>query len=587
MTLCLSLMLASGWTISTAANVLEPLERLVIQAQHWLHPTPGFKAPITVIAIDEAALTRHGQMPWNRQLFARLLDRLRLAGATVVGIDVAFTEPSVPAADAALAAALRGMPTVLPAFVAYAGAGGEALQVVEPLPALARASAGLGSVQITRHQQTQIWEIEPYQDVLGDRLPSFPVALAAAYRGAAWSTPRPGPLWRQDPWLIRFRGPANTVPRLSVVDVLGTPPQSLGLRGRAVLVGAMAAGLPDTNFAVPDMRGGPMSGVEVFANALDNLLQDGFWRRLGMPPFVTLMGLLAIGPGWWLFDAGAWSRHRHLVWVGASSLWIALAIAAFGLGIWLEVVPVLGFLFSCYFGGTVIERAYLVRSRHQLLERYASDLAVESQRQRARLEGELHDGLQQLMLAMDRELRQIRRALQTPERAEERVERARDIANQAIDEIKRIRQDLLPPVLRREGLEGALQSLGRDVAARSGMLVSVEQVDWVRLPMELEVELYWLIKEALNNAEKHAQASAIRIRLARTGQSAFIEVFDDGRGFAPPDLSIPPAGGEHSGLHRMWLKMRGRGGDMRIASGPGGGSRVCFILPCAALAKRT
>ena len=75
--------------------------------------------------------------------------------------------------------------------------------------------------------------------------------------------------------------------------MLEPPAPPADLRGKIVLVGATAIGLPDTNFAVPDMRGGPMAGVEVDAHALENALAGGFFRR---PSELALgLWLLALG----------------------------------------------------------------------------------------------------------------------------------------------------------------------------------------------------------------------------------------------------------------------------------------------------
>jgi signal transduction histidine kinase len=266
---------------------------------------------------------------------------------------------------------------------------------------------------------------------------------------------------------------------------------------------------------------------------------------------------------------------------------VALAVVAFWGGVWLELVPVLGLLASCYFVGLAAERGALLRSRNQLLERYASDLATESRRQRERLEGELHDGVQQLLVALGRELRQIRRAIATPEKLEGRVERMEDIADQLVGEIQRVRRDLLPPALRREGFERAAATYLEELGARENLATVLERDGWEPLAQELEVELYWLVREALTNAAKHAQAQTLTLRLLRVGAEACVEVADDGRGFTPPDLAVPPTGIEHSGLHRMWLRMRGRGGDLEVVSAPGEGTTLRFRLPLGMALERS
>lgn len=609
-----SLGLAAAWTLAASLGAFEPLERLTVRARYLVRPLPGFTAPVTVVAIDERSLAAHGKMPWPRETFAALVDRVRARGARVVGIDVAFNEPAEhPGADAKLAAAIRAVPTVLPTFLAYAGATGGRLTAIAPIPVLRDASVGQGSVQLATYQQAEPWELQPYQNALGEsdqaplgageqreRVPAFAMAVAHAFAGDDWAPTLPGGLWAAEPLLLNYRGPTGTAPMVSATDVLTRPPTGQDLAGRIVLIGATAAGLPDTNFMAPDLRGGPMSGVEISATAIDNLLAGGFWKRLGGPAFAFLFLLLALGPGRALLAGASPGGRRHLVWAGATAAWLLAALALFPLGIWLEVVPVVGFLFTCHFLGLLGERQALLESRARLMERYASDLASESQRQRERVEGELHDGVQQLLVALGRELRQVRRALGAPVtagpsavaiadgagKALERLERAETLTEDVRQEVLRVRADLLPPALRHEGLAGALPVLAHEAATRHGFRAEVVVEDWRPLPQDQEVEVYWLVQEALNNVAKHAEAANVTIRLACEDARAVVEVADDGRGFRPPDLSVPPAGTAHSGLHRMWLRMRGRGGDLTIMSHPGEGARLRFHLPLAAAPER-
>jgi signal transduction histidine kinase len=358
------------------------------------------------------------------------------------------------------------------------------------------------------------------------------------------------------------------------VDLLDGRVEPGSLKGRMVLVGAVATGLPDTNFAVPDPRKGPMAGVELYANVIDNALNDGFLRRLGPWAIALLLMAFALFPGVALCR-GKGTPHRTALALGAVAAWSALAVGALWAGVWLEVVPVVGFLATCFVAGLFAERTELLESRNQLLGRYASDLATEAQRQRARIEGELHDGIQQLLIVMAREVRAIQKA----GLGSTRVEFLGQLAEQAQSEIKRLRGDLLPPALRYGGLSEALPALANEKSARSGIDVRVEVVSWEPLSREREVELYWLVNEAINNAEKHAHPQHVRVRLESTRDTAVISVTDDGAGFVPPDLSVAPEGLDHSGLHRMWLRMRGAQGDLVVQSAPGEGTSIRFSQP--------
>jgi signal transduction histidine kinase len=345
-----------------------------------------------------------------------------------------------------------------------------------------------------------------------------------------------------------------------------------------VLIGATATGLPDTNFAVADPRLGPVAGVDLAAIAIENLLGDRFLRRLDTPALAVTLGLLALGPGRWLLRAGDGPARRTAWLVGALTAWAGLTLLAFQAGVWLEAVPVLGLLATCHLVGVVGERTELLRSRNQLLVRYGSDLASEAQRQRARIEGELHDGLQQQLVVIGREIRALLK-LGGGAGSAERLRFLAAQADEAQAEVRRLRGDLLPPALRHGGLAEALPVLALEHGRRSGLDIRVEVGAWEPLEEGREVELYWLVVEALNNAEKHARAAAVRVGLEQTQREAVLTIADDGIGFTPPDLAVPPEGFGQSGLHRMWLRMRSHQGDLTVAAAPGRGTRLRFTLP--------
>jgi signal transduction histidine kinase len=290
-----------------------------------------------------------------------------------------------------------------------------------------------------------------------------------------------------------------------------------------------------------------------------------------------LLALLALLVGRPLAMAETGAARRSWWLAGGLAGWGAIAVLAFQAGVWLEVVPVVGLLASCFVAGLFAERTALLTSRNALLGRYAADLASEAQRQRERIEGELHDSLQQMLVVLGREIRQVLRHV-GPGETRERVELMRELTEAAQAEVKRLRADLLPPALRYGRLVDALPTLLSETGARSGLETRLEVESWEPLPSEQEVELYWLVKEALNNVEKHALASRVTVRLRRDFREAVIEVVDDGRGFEPPDLRVPPAGVDHSGLHRMWLRMQGHRGDLRVASAPGAGTTLRLVM---------
>jgi signal transduction histidine kinase len=88
--------------------------------------------------------------------------------------------------------------------------------------------------------------------------------------------------------------------------------------------------------------------------------------------------------------------------------------------------------------------------------------------------------------------------------------------------------------------------------------------------------LFLAVREALNNAVRHARADLVRLEIRTENTSLRIAVEDNGCGFAPEQTT---ATGTHEGLHNMRRRMEDIGGKFEIISRPGGGTRVAFIAP--------
>lgn len=565
--------------LAMLAGMFEAPERATLVARLLARgPMPPL-ADTVIVAIDEAALERFGQMPWDRRRFAELLDRLHADGARAVGLDVAFHEPARdPAEDRALAAAIARMGRViLPAYRAYAGSHQDTT-LFKPLPEFAAAAAALGLVQFNSDQEAMTLGLEPVQSEHRAVLPIFGLALARA-AGLEIPEVRPG--------YLNPLGPAHHFRELSFGAALAAPPGTF--RDRIVLVGATARGLPDTNFVSPFQARGPVSGVELHATALSNLATGTLLHRL--PIGWNVLGLLLIGlvPGSLLAsDRPGPLRARLLALLGLMAALVVAAQALLWTGWWIELMPGLVILGLSFVVGLALQHARLLGDRNRMLEWYAADLAREAKRERERIDGELHDEAQQLLIALTRDLRRVRKNLQEalPE-AGERLAQSEALGKRILDEIMRVRKDLMPHTLSRSGLKAAVEEMAGDYARRQASLaVHVEVGDWPeRLDPVLESELYWLIKESLNNAAKHAQARRIRLKLERRGPVAVVGIADDGRGFAVPDLERAPAGPEHSGLHRMWLRARALRGGLSIESTPGRGTRLELRVPVEGAAR--
>jgi signal transduction histidine kinase len=206
-------------------------------------------------------------------------------------------------------------------------------------------------------------------------------------------------------------------------------------------------------------------------------------------------------------------------------------------------------------------RAALAASRARIVA-----TADESRR---RIERDLHDGAQQRLVHAVIVLKLASRALSngSPD-AGELVAEALRHAEQANSELRELAHGILPATLTRGGLRAGVDAL----VSRASLPVSIDVFD-ERLPPAVEATAYFIISEALTNTAKHARAGRARV-VARVERGELrVEVRDDGIGGA--------RGGESTGLGGLQDRVAALDGRLVLESPPGGGTRVCALLPVA------
>lgn len=253
---------------------------------------------IVIVAIDEASLAREGAWPWDRRRMADLVGRLDRAGARAVVLDVLFTEPTSPEADAALGRAMdaAGM-VVVPHGFAPASDRAEGFDVLPAVAPVAAAARATGHVLTEPDGDGAIRHVPLVVTEAGRSLPHLIVAL---HRWLESADPRAlrGPAPDVAPVLAyRPAGAFRTVPASAVLA--GEVPDGF-LRGRIIMVGATAAGLGDIH-PVPAHVGSVMAGVEIQANLWQALSRDEFVRPLeaGLLRWLSILPVLALFLAFW------------------------------------------------------------------------------------------------------------------------------------------------------------------------------------------------------------------------------------------------------------------------------------------------
>ena len=220
--------------------------------------------------------------------------------------------------------------------------------------------------------------------------------------------------------------------------------------------------------------------------------------------------------------------------------------------------------------------AAVVTEREQIATRLStsrSRLIWAADNARRRLEHDLHDGAQLRLMWLALNLREVVDATQNePERVSTLLAEAEEELQLAMDELRELAHGLHPSVLVDLGLGEAIKTL----ALRSTIPVTLLEIPSGRLDTEAETIGYYVIAEAIANAQKYSQASGIQVR-AQAGQDSLrIEVLDDGRGGA--------AERPGSGLEGLRDRAEAIGGSMRLESRAGNGTLIAVTIPATAAA---
>ena len=193
-----------------------------------------------------------------------------------------------------------------------------------------------------------------------------------------------------------------------------------------------------------------------------------------------------------------------------------------------------------------------------------SRIVETADRERRRLERDLHDGAQQRLMAVQVKLRLAQEQIED-DRAVAQLETVAAEAEEAVDELRALAHGIYPPVLQSGGVVQALRSL----AIRAPIAVSVSDEGIGRCSPPVEAAIYFCSAEAIQNAIKHAGTNVrIAVTVGRDRDRVHFAISDDGVGFDHPER------GDGDGLIGMRDRVGAVGGELEIASSPGRGTTV-------------
>lgn len=203
-----------------------------------------------------------------------------------------------------------------------------------------------------------------------------------------------------------------------------------------------------------------------------------------------------------------------------------------------------------------------------------NELLEQEARRMARL---LHDDAGQLLFAAHLAVADLERDLDPALR--ERLQVVTDLITRAEEQLRCLSHELYPPLLDDLGLVPTLELLAERLSKKMQVQVSVETSLEERLPPLVETVLYRVVREALANVAKHAQASRVWVGLDRDGDTVVCTVRDDGSGFHAARV-LDGTGPRGLGLLGIRERLDAVGGTMKIQSAPGKGTLLEIKIPC-------
>ncbi len=212
--------------------------------------------------------------------------------------------------------------------------------------------------------------------------------------------------------------------------------------------------------------------------------------------------------------------------------------------------------------GVVVENA---RLRLQ-----AEEAAV--MEERGRLARDLHDSVTQSIYSVTLFAEAAHRLLgeEKVDNAKEYVQQLSETAQQALKEVRLLVYELRPSLLKQEGLIGALQQRLNTVEERANMQAKFIHNGDIELSKPVELGLYHIAQEALNNALKHSAANSVTLRINASEDQIELEVFDDGKGFNLNDIA------DQGGVGMVSIRERTEklGGKLDVVTAPGQGTSI-------------
>ena len=227
----------------------------------------------------------------------------------------------------------------------------------------------------------------------------------------------------------------------------------------------------------------------------------------------------------------------------------------------------------------LIHMARKVQSAQQSLHGYIGAITAAQEEERRRLARELHDDTIQALIALKQRVQLSQLAAQPSGPEAAALQEVASLTEQTIENLRRLTRALRPIYLEDLGLVTALEMLARETGQALNITVAFQRHGVEkRLDQNIELALYRMAQEAINNIARHAEASQASIQIDFSDNTVTIEVKDNGKGFAVHKSPAEYAPNGHYGLLGLYERAELIRAGLEIQSGSGQGTQVKIKL---------
>ena len=234
---------------------------------------------------------------------------------------------------------------------------------------------------------------------------------------------------------------------------------------------------------------------------------------------------------------------------------------------WIGILISVSYSLSVLFANLLVHHVDRVTYQRRMLEnRLMTAVLRTEERQRATLSRELHDGLGPLLSSAKMSLSALQRS-EMDDKSHEMLKNTSAVIDEAIRSLREISNNLSPHMLTNFGLARGIKNfVDRIAAMQNREIIFRTRLGDERFDANIEVILYRVVCELVNNSLKHSDCSRIFIELNTAGEKIVVDYNDNGKGFAMRDVE-----NQGMGLSNIKSRISSLGGKIRIDSKPGNG----------------